>query len=117
MSDLTVASRLEALQATFEAGVEALADEVRTQHVEPFCRKHRWEYLAGNGTYVFYGTGKLKEITIGNEDDIILDSPEHLCEQFRAMFQLLDLEVGHNTYLGYYVGDVRLTDEPKGRKS
>ena len=105
----TIAHRLEALQEQFARDVTTLADEVRASHVEPLCRKYGVEFLSGNGTYGFYFGMGVGDLSIGGMDYEIAQAPKRMQRALREAFELLDLEVGRDDYLGYYVADVRKT--------
>lgn len=46
--------RLDALKATYEAGVEALARDVREKYLIPFCDKNDLRFVSGMGSWAFW---------------------------------------------------------------
>ena len=85
-------------QRAFNAQVARLAAEVRRDLVVPFCRKHKLEFLSGNGDYFFYSRNEITS-HIGSADPAYEDSHE--------VFQALDLPVHGHVNLGHYVMNVR----------
>lgn len=70
--------RLEALFETYEAGVQAIADEVRAKYLIPFCDKHDLRFVAGMGSWVFIdraGTYLFEATEYGGDDWNIREDP------------------------------------------
>lgn len=98
-------SKLNKLQDAFTKSVQELADEVR-EEVSAICVKHKLDYMAGNGVMVFYGSWGGDEVSIGNSRDAETDY-DGAFSYLVKIFEVLELEVARDDYLGYYVADVR----------
>lgn len=98
-------SKLDKLKNDFAKKVQALADEVR-EEVSAICVKHKLDYLSGNGVMVFYGSWGGDEVSIGNSRDAETDY-DGAFSYLVKIFEVLELEIGRDDYLGYYVADVR----------
>jgi hypothetical protein len=101
-----VALRLAEIESARRAALETLADEVRKQHVVPACKKAGLNYIAGNGTFCFFDATKPDYMgtSIGTIDDAVLEEKTYLC----PVIDMLNLEVGRNDVLGFYVSDVKV---------
>ena len=93
------ADALDILQKKFDEDVSALAEKLRQEVIIPVCKKHRLKFLSGMGRFFFYRGEK----TYNDTHDHMSDS---LREDLKPIFDLLNTEVSHNQYLGYYVDDV-----------
>lgn len=93
---------LEFLQKEFDSKVQALADRVRQELVVPVCKIHGLRFISGMGTF-FFSKGKVNVGSLPTGYD-----EERLNEQcnLSPIMEILDLEVSHGQYLGYWVSDV-----------
>ena len=82
--------------------MEEIGDAVRAEVVEPLCDRFGLGYLAGNGRMIFHND----KLTVGSIDDVVLDVSGPAREPLLAAFDILNIEVSHNDYLGFYVRDV-----------
>jgi hypothetical protein len=96
------------LQETFDKQVSDLAERIRTEVIVPMCQKHQLTFLSGMGRFFF---SRDKE----NYSDEY-DTPDELKFDLVPILNLLDQEVSHNQYLGYYVSDVKKEDICPPRK-
>lgn len=98
-------SKLTKIQMVFDKEVNELADLVR-EEVSKICIKHNLDYLAGNGSMVFYGAWGGDVVSIGNSRDAATDYDGQFSYLVK-IFEVLELEVGRDDYLGFYVADVK----------
>ncbi len=81
------------LRPALEA-MQKLAEEIREKKLLPFCKRKRYTYLSGNGTFSFYDRN-------GNVVD--MDRTAEL----RRLKDLLDLPVlSRDDVIGFYVLDI-----------
>ncbi len=91
---------LDILQKKFEENISALADQIREDVIIPVCKKHKLIFISGMGSFFFARGDK----TYTDTHDRMSDS---LREDLVPILNLLNTEVTHNQYLGFYVDDVR----------
>lgn len=92
------ASRLEAIQAAAITQISAVADEFRRDVLVPFCRRYRFEFFAGNGTWVF----------VRLRDGQSIDSWAPVLKPYEAVLNAECL--GRDDLFGFYVANVRRGD-------
>jgi len=92
--------RLEAAQAAFGLQIAKLAEQARAE-ILPYFKEHNLDYMAGNGTWIITKPSADSSPFYRPEDCV---EDEELPENIRA---LLNLEVGVNDYLGFYIEDIR----------
>lgn len=103
---------LQSIQDETRRRIEALADRVREDVVIPLCRRYKLNFVAGNGTFYFFDP-KLdvhhsvtpRAMMSGSEVAMRARLPD-----VAEAFKILDLEVSHGDYLGFYITDVRDDD-------
>ena len=103
---------LQDIQNETRRRIDALADRIREDVVIPLCRRHKLNFVAGNGTFYFFDPKldvhhSVKPRAMMSEPDVALQA--RLPDVAEA-FKILDLEVSHGDYLGFYIGDVRNED-------
>jgi hypothetical protein len=89
---------IEAAQATFRAKIEKLAELARTE-ILPYFREHKWDFIAGNGTW--YVTRPEREVA---DDLYVTVDDDELPEDILG---LLMLEVGRSDHLGFYIREIK----------
>lgn len=89
----------EAVEAAHQAALENLAEDVRVNLIMPVCKKHKLGFLSGMGTF-FFSKGNL---TIASKEDAL----QHRMRVLIPILEVLNLEVSHGQYLGFWVGDVK----------
>ena len=100
-------ARLEETLKRHEEELCALGEKVRAELVIPACRKHRLTFTSGMGTF-FFSKG---EHHYGNRDDVECGDAASRALSAAAkatiapILDLLNEEISHNNYLGYYVTD------------
>lgn len=97
-------SQLQSAQDQFDQTVSELGEEIRKQVLIPVCKRNKLEFISGMGRFFFttqdgknYGESWELE---GNRLQRVL----------KPVFALLNKEVTHGQYLGYFVSDVRKAD-------
>lgn len=96
--------QVKAIEERFYNDLQELGERIRNEVVAPACKNHRLKFLSGNGTF-FFSNGKK---TYGDLGDADLESaPKKLREVLKPIIDLLNTEITHNDYLGYYVESVR----------
>ena len=97
--------KLDAIEARARAQVESVAAQYRLRVLVPFCRRHRFTYIAGMGMTVFYDD---EHRSIGSADDAILEERPELV----PIFDVLDIHVlGSNVdVFGYYIAEITVSD-------
>jgi len=83
------------LQAAFRSKIEKLAEQVRAE-ILPYFRKHDFDFMAGNGSWVITRPGVMGRDRFVDDDEL----PANVRE-------LLMLEVAHADHLGFYVRDIK----------
>jgi len=99
---------LQSAKDDFDVRVSIIADNLRTQVIIPVCKRHKLEFLSGNGRYFFttnHGTQVSDGQFITNEEE-----GERYVRALKPVFELLDQEVTRDNPIGYYVEDVRKDD-------
>lgn len=91
---------LKLLQEEFDRKVTKLAEEVRAELVIPACHKYKLDFISGMGRFLFFRG----ELQIADEDD----AKRYNIPALKPIFEVLNLEVSHGQYLGYWVSDVTL---------
>lgn len=92
---------------TFTNEIDRIAERVRKNIVIPVCVRYKLTYVAGNGEFIF------SELNPPDDDaprDFrTMDDVEAYGRDYdlREVFQVLNLEVMYNDYLGFHVADVR----------
>ena len=100
------ASKLEAAQIAFDREVSDLGEQIRQSIIIPVCKRHSLEFTSGMGRYFF--------TTKTNVNINELDYEGTKWEKIlKPIFDLLNKEVSHNQYLGYFVSDVTKEDLDK----
>ncbi len=96
-------TELTQLMASFDDSLNRLGDKIRREVVTPACRQHKITFTSGMGTYYF---------SKGNDNIGSVEDPEFkrlskaAQETVRTVLTLLDQEISHGQYLGFFVGDV-----------
>lgn len=110
---------LEQLRQNFHAGVEQLAELVRSELVVPACRRLGMRFISGMGTFFFAKPGVPPSDplhSIGADWEAKLAHRESLI----PVLEVLNLEVEHGQCLGFWVADVDEADtvsaKPKPRR-
>ncbi len=91
---------LEDAQAAFREEIELLAEQARDE-ILPYFKKHNFDFMAGNGTWI---------ISKPAADDADYYKPENhvedddLPQNIRDLFML---EVAHADHLGFYIRDIK----------
>lgn len=88
-----ISERLEAVARRASEEIQTIADEYRERKIVPLCRRRGWEFMAGNGTWVFYDKRgqRVDEDRIPGDIVFDLDSPT----------------LGRDDLFGFYISDVR----------
>lgn len=92
--------RIEQINDARIDALQNLAEEVREQFVVPMCKKAKMDYVTGNGDF-FFTTGR-HEKWIGSVADAVLEEKTYMI----PTIDILDIVVGRDDYLGYYITDV-----------
>lgn len=93
--------QLETLLEEHDAALNALGDKIRSEVVEPFCRKHGFTYTSGMGMFFFTDTNGVNYSPAYN-------MPKgKVGREMQEIFNLLNTDFAYNQCLGYLVGDVR----------
>jgi hypothetical protein len=106
--------QLETFRTEYENKLDALGACVRAEVVEPLCRKFNLEYMAGMGTFCFYGPKPKKgsRRQYGSADDCTTGSK--LVKVLPAVIDLLNTEIDRNDVLGFHVADVKYKTRANG---
>lgn len=87
---------LEAAQAAFRAEVDKLAEQVRAD-ILPYFKKHGFDFMAGNGSWVITRPGDH-----AGHDRFVDDD-----ELPKNIHDVLMLEIAHADHLGFYMRDIK----------
>lgn len=107
-----IEAEIEAINARHEEAILAIADRVREEQIIPICQKYGMRFLSGNGTFFFCeARGSEKEFRIGSmevefDQDTLGRKVSRRFPRIAKVLEMLDMEVGYNSCLGYYVGNV-----------
>ena len=107
MKDLTkkrlgqLSKTLEAAQSAFRAEVDKLAEVARVE-ILPYFKKHDFDFMAGNGSWVITRANGDREGCIGAAARFVED--DALPTNIR---DLLMLEIAHADHLGFYIRDIK----------
>jgi hypothetical protein len=96
--------QVEAIKQRFDNDLQELGERIRNEVVAPACKNHRLKFFAGNGTF-FFSKGKKTYADVLDPD--FQSAPKAIRETLKPIIDLLNTEITHNDFLGYYVGDVR----------
>lgn len=100
--------KINEAQDAFDAVIDKIADEYRSEVIIPLCIKYELEFVSGMGTFFFV----TKEDENINEDDAWSDGARaailqgRMGESLREIFNQLNVEISHNQCFGYRVEDV-----------
>jgi hypothetical protein len=86
---------VDSMLEKYEQELTLLAEAIRQEHIIPACRRNKWTFDSGMGTFSFYdrrGTPIDDEKVARIVGDYIID--------------VLNIEVCGNQYLGFYVNAV-----------
>lgn len=92
-----VEKRVDDARAAFDHQVSLIAAEVRKNLVVPLCLRRDFTFVTGNGRYAFYGKKNNEPCSYSNSLDP--DTPADV----RRVLAVLDTEVTHGQYLGFFV--------------
>ena len=95
--------------------VEALAEKARRDVVVPVCKEHHLDYLAGMGRVIFTGDLDGEEVNVTSVYEAENSYDGHFKFLVPVFNKVVDLEVDHNSVLGYYIRDVN-TRRPGQRR-
>lgn len=112
---------LKALQEQLEKDLDALGDKIGREIVVPVCAKYKLAFVTIQGNFWFmkkkytknqndwhnaprYGDSEELSDPIDADYDDISDAAK---EALRPILDLLNMEVSHNQFLGYYVDEVK----------
>lgn len=95
---------LQTAQDQFDQTISELGEEIRKQVIIPVCKRNKLEFISGMGRF-FFTTNLGKDIGDASEAE-----GTRLERVLKPIFDLLNEEVSHNQYLGYFVSDVRKDD-------
>ena len=96
-----------------------LGEKVRAEIVKPVCKKYKLNFVVGNGEF-FFRKKKTKnkgfdavEPRYGNCEDLVQDVPpgyrglsDSAKKALKSILALLNEEISHGQYLGYFVRGV-----------
>ncbi len=94
--------QVNVIKERFDNDLQELGLRIRNEVVAPACKNHRLKFFSGNGTF-FFARG---EETYSEVRDLERAS-KTLRETLEPIINLLNTEIVHNDYLGFYVGQVR----------
>jgi len=105
-----IEAEVEAINAKREEAILAIADRVREEQIIPICQKYGMRFLSGNGAF-FFCEAEGKEFRIGPmevefDQDTLGRKVSSRFPRIAKVLEVLDMEVGYNSCLGYYVGNV-----------
>jgi hypothetical protein len=94
--------KLEKLEEQFWARVSNLGVKYRKDVVLPLCKEHNVCFISGMGRFFFYENDEAqKEI---DEDHPLWN------ETMKVLIGILDREITHNQFFGYFIDDVTSED-------
>lgn len=102
MSVVALKAELTSTLKRHDDEITALASKIREELVIPACRRHRLEFVSGNGVF-FFACGKGECRFMAHECKFSSAALETIV----PILDLLNEEVSHAAHLGYWVEDVR----------
>jgi len=93
------------IKERFDNDLQELGLRIRNEVVAPACKNHGLKFFSGNGTF-FFAKG---DITYSDSFTFNTDHLQHdpIGKALKPIIDLLNTEITHNDYLGFYVGQVR----------
>lgn len=88
------------IKERFDNDLQELGLLIRNEVVAPACKDHGLKFFSGNGTF-FFAKGDTTYSDISDLRDNAVG------KALKPIIDLLNTEITHNDYLGFYVGDVR----------
>lgn len=104
MSTEKYTEQVTVIKERFDNDLQELGLRIRNEVVAPACKNHGLKFFSGNGTF-FFAKGERTYSDVLDPD--FKSAPKALREALEPIINLLNTEITHNDYLGFYVGDVR----------
>jgi hypothetical protein len=95
MTKKEIRDRIDDATNLYFKTLEEIGESVRVEKILPYCKKKRWEFMSGNGTFAFF------PITDAHYRGAIADDKID-----KRILDLLYLDVDRECFLGNFVGDV-----------
>lgn len=107
-------SKIETITDRARDELEKLAEEYRQQVLIPLCRKHKYTFISGMGTFFFVVKFDGKEETVGidNVNYYVAGDNDYLIKkQLAPIIDTLNYEaMSRDDCLGFYVKDIKESD-------
>jgi phage tail protein X len=109
-----VSHEIAKARATFDDTIDALANTVWRDTIEPLCKRRKLHYLAGMGRTVFYANHRGEVVSIGSAEDAEHDHGGRFAYLAPVFRDLIDLELPGVDCLGFRIADSDHLPKAKG---
>jgi hypothetical protein len=91
-----IEAKTEKAKERFENEIEQIANDVREKVIVPICKRRKWTFASGMGTYCFYRT-----------DNGPVMEYEKLPKDVDRALEICKIEVSYKSDLGDYINDYK----------